>query len=315
MLTAVSLLGCGAQTKYPGIRAANLSDEQLVEELASAIKSLGLAINRTQYLMAVRTEPAYVLTSSTTTFSGALNANYNAFTMPIGYGASTYGSAAGSMYGSSVTRYQYTDVNAGARLGNAIATAINRARESAYRQRGEEVWAEFQRRAKTRRAQAEQLIQDFFADHPGLTSRRLLVAAVAPWAAAEGPTDGRRTLERSREIIESLSRGPGLSGTWYGIISQKTKTTQGQEVAFNEFIRIDLVEDAGKLTGKGELGSGEIIELNGRLSEQRVTGAVANTTSAINSSFSGIAVNSQITAEYAGSGPGQQLSGTVVLLR
>jgi hypothetical protein len=142
-----------------------------------------------------------------------------------------------------------------------------------------------------------------------------LVAAVAPWAAAEGYTDGRQTLERSREIIEGLSRGPGLSGTWYGLLSQTTRIDRGQEVAFNQFIRIALVEDDGKLVGKGQLGSGEVIELNGRVNGQQIMGAVANTTSAINVSFAGIAASSQITAEYTGSGAGQRLTGTVVFLR
>lgn len=306
-----SFAGCAGQTIYRGTPAASLSDEQLVEELVSAVQGLGVAINRTQYLMAVRPEPAYVLTSSTTTFSGALNARYNAYTMPIGYGASTYG----SVYGASSTQYHYTDVNAGARLGNAIATAITQARETAYRKRGQEVWAEFQRRAETRRAQTEQLIQEFFSAYPSLQSRRLLVAAVAPWAAAEGYTDSRQTLEPSREIIEGLSRGPGLSGTWYGLLSQTTRTDRDQEVAFNQFIRIALVEDDGKLVGKGQLGSGEVIELNGRVNGQQIAGAIANTTSAINVSSAGIAASSQITAEYAGSGAGQRLTGTVVFLR
>lgn len=310
-----SLAGCVAQTTYHGTPVALLSDEQLIEELRSAVQGLGVTINETQYLMAARPEPAYVLTSSTTTFSGTLNARYNAFTMPVGYGASTYGSLTGNVYGASSTQYHYTDVNAGARLGNAIATAISQAREAAYRKRGQEAWTEFQHRVETRRAQTEQLIQEFFSAHPGLRSRRLLVAAVAPWAAAEGYTDGRQTLERSREIIEGLVRGPSLAGTWYGILSQTTRTDHGPAVAFNQFLQIDLVEDDGRLIGTGKLGSGEVIELNGRVHGQQITGAVANTTSAINVSFIGITASSQITAEYAGSGAGQRLTGTVVFLR
>ena len=108
--------------------------------------------------------------------------------------AHQHGSVTGSVDGASSTRYHYTDVNAGARLGNAIATAITQAREAAYRKRGQEVWAEFQRRAEIRRAQTEQLIQEFFSAYPRLQSRRLLVAAVAPWAAAgmhRRPADSR----------------------------------------------------------------------------------------------------------------------------
>src|SRR5215510_15534686 len=84
-----SLAGCAAQTPYREIPVASLSDEQLVNELVSAVQGLGVAINYTQYLMTVRPEPAYVLTSSTTTFTGSLNAQYNAYTMPVGYGVST----------------------------------------------------------------------------------------------------------------------------------------------------------------------------------------------------------------------------------
>ena len=80
-------------------------------------------------------------------------------------------------------------------------------------------------------------------------------------------------------------------------------------------MRIDMLEADGKLTGKGKLGSGDLVEMNGRTDEQRVTGAVANVTSAINVSFSGIATESQVTAEFEGSGVGQRLTGTVVLLR
>jgi hypothetical protein len=309
------LVGCAPETIYKGIPAVELSDEQLVEELASTLQGLGMAIERTQYLIAVRPEPAYVLTSSTSTFSGILNANYSAYTMPVGYGVSTHGNATGSIHGSSSTQYHYMDINAGERLGNSIATLISNAQVAAYRKRGQEVWAEFQYRVRTRRVQAERTIQEFFAAHPDLKSRGLLVTAVAPWAAAEGPRDGRQTLERTREIIENLSRGPGLSGTWYGILSQTTVTENGEKVAFNDFVRIDLTESEGILVGKGMLGSNDLLELNGKLSEQKVEGVVANITGGINVTFSGIAATNQITAEFKGSGAGQRLTGTVVLLR
>jgi hypothetical protein len=315
VVLSVSFIGCAAKTIYSGTPATELTDEQLVEELHSTLQGLGVAVNRTQYLMAVRPEPAYVLTSSTTSFSGILNANYNSYSMPVGYGVSTSGTVSGNVHGSSSTQYYYTDVNAGERIGNTIATLINQAKEEAYRKRGKEVWAEYQRRVQVRRTQIEQSIEEFFLANPALDSRRLLVAAVAPWAAAEGHTDSLQILERSKEIIENLSRGSGLSGKWYGILSQTTINNQGQEVSFNNFIQIDLEESAGKITGNGKLGSNEIIEMSGQVNEQKITGVVANITSAINVLFSGIATNSQITAEYVGSGAGQRMNGTVVLLR
>jgi len=318
LLTVIAVLGiegCAAHTPYRETPVVSLSDEQLIQELASAVQGMGIAINRAQYLMAVHPEPAYVLTSSTTTFSGTMHAQYSTYTMPIGYGTTTYGTASGSVSGAANTQYHYTDVNAGAQMGNAIALGIAQAREAAYRKRGQEAWVEYQRRVQLRRAQTEQLIQEFFSAHPNLQTRRTLVAAVAPWAAAEGYTDGWQTLERSRSIIEGLQQGSGLSGSWYGVFSQRTKTDRGQELAFTQFLRIDLVDEDGAITGKGQLGSGEVIALKGHVEGQQITGAVANTTSGINVAFAGIAASTQITAEYTGIGAGQRLTGTVVFLR
>src|SRR5438093_13030564 len=84
-------VSCGANALYRGVAVTSLSDEQLVGELVSAAQGLGVEVNRTMYLMAVRPEPAYVLTSSTTTFSGSANATYNAYVMSTRYRATAYG--------------------------------------------------------------------------------------------------------------------------------------------------------------------------------------------------------------------------------
>lgn len=276
-----------------------------------------MEFNRTMFLMAVRPEPAYVLTSSTTSFSGSVNATVNAYSMPVGYGVATYGQARGTVSGVGTTQYNYTDVNAGARLGNALALAISRSRQESYRKRGLEVWEEYQSRVERRRQETEQLISHFFEENPELKQRPLLVAAVAPWAAASGSGDGAETLERTKEIIEGLPQGnEGLSGTWYGAISQVTQLDQGETVAFSQFARMTLVEaEDGTVTGEGMLGTGELLEFEGRVEGQQLRAAVANTTSAINVTLSGIATTSQITAEYEGYGAGQRLTGTAVLVR
>ena len=92
-------------------------------------------------------------------------------------------------------------------------------------------------------------------------------------------------------------------------------TEDDEKVAINDFVRIDLTESEGILIGKGMLGSNDVLELNGKVDEQKVEGVVANITGGINVSFSGLAANSQITAEFEGTGAGQRLTGTVVLLR
>lgn len=94
LATLVIALGaCAAQTRYAGIPVSELSDEQLVEELISAAEGLGIELNKAMHLMAVRPEPAYVLTSDSTTFAGTIGATYKAYSMPVGYGIQTFGRA------------------------------------------------------------------------------------------------------------------------------------------------------------------------------------------------------------------------------
>jgi hypothetical protein len=294
---------------------AELSDEQLVEELHSAVAGLGVELDRTMYLMALRPDPAYVLTSSTTTYRGSVSATYNAYVMPTGYGAYVSGRASGTVRGSAVTRYRYTDVNAYARLGNSIAAAISRARQENYRRRGLEVYEEYQRRVVSRREAAESLIRGFFSDNPDLAGRQTLVASVAPWAAAEGYGEGLAILDRTKQLIESLDRGAGLTGDWYGTFSQTSSAQDGTEVAFSEFVKVKLEQVGSRVTGGGVLGSGEVIELEGDLGSQGLEATVANITSAINVNLSAIVATNQITGSFAGFGPGVQLEGYFTLVR
>jgi hypothetical protein len=308
-------VSCAANTMYRGIPVATLTDEQLVQELQSAAEGYGVALNRSMYLMAIRPEPAYVLTSSTTNLVASANANYNAYVMPNGYGATVTGSAYGTMNGTATTQYQYTDVNASARLGNEIASAITRSRQRAYRQRAMDVLEEFQRRVAERRIQAEQMIREFFARNPDLQARRPLVAVVAPWAAAEGMTDGRAILERTRQLIAELPRGDGLSGRWYGAFTQTNTGPQGQTFSFSQFVRVDFRQQGSSLNGTGSLGSGERIEVSGRVDQQQISAVVANITSAINTRMTALATSSQITGSFTGSAAGGSMQGTFTLVR
>jgi hypothetical protein len=315
-LLLTALTSCAtARTTYTGVPVTALTDEQLVTELQSAATGFGLAFDRTMYLMAVRPEPAYVLTSSTTHLVGSADATYSAYVMPGGYGATMSGTATGTVHGTATTRYQYTDVNATARQVNAIATAISRFRQEAYRRRALEVLSEYQRRVTARRLETERVIEDFFTQNPDLQSRRPLVAVIAPWAAAEGRPDGRAILQRTREIISTLPRGLGLSGTWYGTFTQTNTSPRGETITFSEFVRLSLQQDGPTLTGRGVLGSGDNIELSGTVTDQDISAAVANTTSAINVKMTAIAAPSQITGSFVGFGAGTRIEGMFTLLR
>ncbi len=310
-----AMISCAAPTLHGNLQISALSDFQLIEELTSALTGVGVTTDRAAYLMAIRPEPAYVLTSSSTVFSGTVNTTFNAYAMPVGYGAAVYGSTQGTVTGVASTQYRYADVNATARLANSIAQSIYQAKQKKCRQRAEAVWQEYQGRAARRRQEMELLITSFFDSHPELNSRRMLVAAIAPWVAAEGASDPRNTLEKAGQLATSLRRGEGVTGPWYGMFSQTSRLDNGETVGFSQFVRLELSQIGNHITGKGLLGSGEVIELTGQADGARMTAAVANTTSAINVSLSAVAAPSQITGEFAGAGVGQRIAGTVVLLR
>jgi hypothetical protein len=59
-------------TPHKDVPVSGLTDEQLVEELTACAVGIR-SINRTQYLIATRPDPAYVLSSSTTNYFGTIH--------------------------------------------------------------------------------------------------------------------------------------------------------------------------------------------------------------------------------------------------
>jgi hypothetical protein len=219
------------------------------------------------------------------------------------------------MSSTETTRYEYTDLNGNERLANAIATAVSQSRHEAYRRRALDVIGEYNRRVATRRAETELTIQEFYEQNPELRSRAALVTAVAPWAAAEGGTGGRATLERTKAIIDSLTRGNGLTSTWYGTFAQTTTSPRGETTSFSEFVRVEMKQVGSSLTGRGMLGSGEVIELRGQVSGESLTATVSNTTSGINTRMTALAAPSQVTGTFSGVGAGMRMEGAFTLVR
>jgi hypothetical protein len=293
-----------------------MTDVQLVEEFQDVCRGLGRSINAVAILIATRPQPAYVLSSSTTNFYGTIHASASVYSMPSATGRAWYGSATGTISGTATTQYHYADKNATARTVNEISTAIHAKRISRYKARGTEVLAEVQRRIDERRLAVEADIKRFFTAHPDLEARRPLFAAVVPWIVpASNDQGGPSILEAARARIESMTRGEGMSGQWYGLFSQETRLSNGETVAFNSFVRLDLVQSGDSVRGKGELGSGEVIDFQATLLQGELKGVVANTTSAINSKVAGIVAENQVTASFTGVGVGQELKGTAILLR
>jgi hypothetical protein len=310
------LLSACITTPYRDISVSQLTDTQLVEELTACAAGLGESINRAQYLMATKPDPAYFLSSSTTNYFGTYTANISAYAMPVGYGYQAYGRAYGSYSGTGYTQYYYTDANAFARSMHNLGAAIAQAQAASYRARGLEVFAELQGRIARRSAETQILISEFFRENPGLEPRKKLIGAILPWVVSKGAQlSPREALEEATKIILTLGRGEGMTGNWYGVFSQTSTLDNGQTVSFNQFSRVDLQQKANIVTGKGEIGTGEQLEISGRVENGRFEGIVANITSAINSRLSGIVADEQVVVEFSGAGVGHRVQGDTVLFR
>jgi hypothetical protein len=197
-----------------------------------------------------------------------------------------------------------------------LGVAIGAAQLAAYRRRGREVLEELRSRMDRRQIEATAAIQTFFSQNPGLAGRERLIAAVLPWVMVDDPTvDAPSALRRAGEVVKASRPGPGLTGTWHGIMAQTTVLQDGRTVSFSHFIRVRLNQLGDRLTGTGELGSGEKLEISAWLRDGKVEGVAANTTSAINSTFVAIPAENQFVGDFEAIGVGEHGRGTVALFR
>jgi hypothetical protein len=308
------LLGCSIkrETIHGDIPVLNLSDEQLIQEMESIYNSLGQKFNKAQFLMAIMPDPAYVLTSSYTTFSGIYSTNMTTYTMPYGYRA--YGS---SMFtGSGITQYSYTDANASIRGLILVAQLVNESKIRRLQGRGYSIVVEFRRRADEKRKQVEMEIEQFFFSNPDLRERKTLLAAILPWVvSAKGFQSTSETLEYAGNVTRALRASEKFSNTWFGTFSQITRLPDGSTMAGSNFITTNIQIVGNVLTGKGTLGSGEVVSLQANIQEGKWKGVVTNETARASFQCEGIMSETEFTATYRGSAWGRYLQGNVVLLR
>ncbi|GIK87992.1 MAG: hypothetical protein BroJett026_34730 [Betaproteobacteria bacterium] len=273
--------GC-ATTPYRDIEVTKLTDEQLAEEFTAAARSVGHSIEKAQLLIATRPDPLYVLSSSTTTYFGTSNVAYSGYAIPTRYGGYYTGSAQGTHSGISQSRHYYTDVNALARIVHVVGAATAQVSAEAARRRGQDVAAEMQRRVEARRAQATLPVDKFFAEHKELENAKPLVTAVLAFTPSQGASDGSESLRKAKQVIDSMQRGPDLAGDWYGVFAQISALPDGRKFAMNNFLRLRIAQHGTKLTGSGELGTGEEISIDCEVIDDEVTGTVTNISSPLN---------------------------------
>jgi hypothetical protein len=312
------LSGCSStketrkETLYGDIPIANLTDEQLVREMESIYISLGRRYSRAELLMAIKPDPAYVLTSSYTTFSGSYSVNMTTYRMPYGY----RGYGIGTLSGSASTQYHYSDANAFIRGIITIGQLVNESRIRRLQERGYSIVVEFRKRAEERRKDVEMEIEQFLTKNPDLKERRTLLAAILPWAASERSFQSNiEILEYAGNIARELRVAKKPSKIWYGTFSQIDRFRDGTTLAGSNFITTTTQVIGDVLTGKGILGSGEIVSLQARIKDGKWKGVVTNETGGASFECQGVITETEFTATYWGSALGRYLEGTVVLMR
>jgi hypothetical protein len=280
--------------------------------MESIYTSLGRRFNKAEFLMAMMPDPAYVLTSSYTTFSGTYSVNMTTYTMPNGY--RTYGS--GRFSGSSITQYQYTDANASIRGLILVAQLVNESKIRRLQERGNGTVAEFRRRAEEKRRNIEKAIEQFLVRNPDLRFKKTLLAAVLPWIVSE-KTFGSDTemLDYAGRFIRALRTSEKLKHRWFGTFSQINRFKDGTTQALSNFVVVDQRVIGNVLTGSGVLGTGETVSLQANIKDGKWKGVVTNETVGVSFECEGVMTDIEFTAFYKGYARGQYLQGTAVLLR
>lgn len=308
------LLGCSikSETLYGNIPVPNFSDEQLIQAMESIYFSLEHKFNKAEFLMAIMPDPAYVLTSSYTTFSDIYSVNMTTYTMPSGYGTRS----SGMFSGSGITKYQYTDANATVRGHLLIAQLVNESKIRQLQERGYDIVVEFRRRTEERRRNVEMEIEQFFVKNPGLREKKTLLAVILPWVASEKTfKTNTEMLDYAGNIARKLRTSKNLLTTWYGTFSQIDPFEDGTTQARSNFITVDTKVVGSVLTGEGTAGTGQVFSLKANIKDGKWKGVVTNETYGVSFECEGTIRDTEFTASYRGYVWGKNLEGTVVLLR
>jgi hypothetical protein len=142
------------------------------------------------------------------------------------------------------------------------------------------------------------------------------LAAILPWVASEKTFKSHNeTLEYAGNIARALRTSKELSKKWFGTFSQISRFQDGTTVAGSDFITANTHITGDVLTGKGILGSGEVVSLQAHIKDGKWKGVVTNQTVGASFECEGIMADTEFTASYKGYALGRYLQGTVVLLR
>jgi len=290
---------------------SSYTDEELVQKLQTISSKVNANVNASNLLMALRPDPAYVMTSSTN-YMGSFNANVSVYTMPRGYNSRI----SGTYSGMANTTYSYYDANSFARNMNNLGIAINQMMMQNRLSKMDKVVDEINRRVRQRREAVKREIRQFYSDHPELSGKEMLMSSMMPWVVSSNPNlSTREALEIAGKEVLARTASDTVDGKWHGLFSQVGILEDGETITFNSFITAEFEQAGQHVRGQGYLGTGDIIIIEGDIVSGQFLGSVNNVTSKMKTVFKGEVTGSKIEAEFEGAGAGQVFTGRAVLLR
>jgi len=290
-ILGIGLLFCGcATTQYGGIAVEKLTDQQIVEELASIENQLGIESDHRNTLLAINTDPRYVVVGATTTYSGSVSGQYNKANSGL------YGSFNGSGY----TTYQYANANGGAAAVQGLGLLINSINTSALDNRRKAIVAEISRRQQARQV-ADQVTAEFLKNHPEVAAKRdLLIACLI--ITRSRTADNLEQLQQAADIMSKLPKG-----RWIGWVEAHGIPQYPYGVIVGSYY-LDLAWNGDLLTGKGKASDGSEMSLTAnRKNDGTIEGVVQSQVFEVK--FSGQMTDMGLCMDYSGTNSGRPIRG------
>jgi hypothetical protein len=281
--------GC-TTTQYGHTDVPQLSDAQLVAELTSVERELGIQSDYRSALSAIDTSPRLVVTGASTAYSGNFNAQYNTANRTLN----------GNFNGNGYTTYQYMDENGGARLGQGIALIINASNTRKLENRHNAVLTEISHRREARQ-NMERIAGQFLEAHPDIAANRGLLIACLPKTQA-GTADLLEQLQQAAEVIHSLPKD-----RWVGWVEAYGDPRHPDGMVVGSYT-MDTTWNEDTLVGKGRASDGSEMTLTAKKEQDgTLDGTIQSQT--MQAKFTGRMTDFALCVDYTGTESGQPVHG------
>lgn len=281
--------GC-TTTQYGHTDVSQLTDTQLVAELTSVERELGIQSDYRSALSSIDTSPRLVVTSASTAYSGNFNAQYNTANQTLN----------GNFNGNGYTTYQYMDANGGARFGQALALIINASHTRKLENRHNAVLTEISHRREVRQ-NMERIAGQFLAAHPDIVANRdLLIACLL--ITQHQTADPLEQLQQAAEIIHSLAKD-----RWIGWVEAHGDPRYPYGMVVGSYV-MDTSWKGDTLVGKGKASDASEMTLTAKKEQDgTLDGSIQSQT--MQAKFTGRMTDFALCVDYTGTENGQPIRG------